>query len=140
MRRLIHLSVLLVALLVAAAGALVAIDTARTDAPTTAPPTDGPSPVLRLPRPAPEREPRPVRIGRPTRVVVPTIGVDEQLTGLDLKSDGAMEMPDFGSAGWYDEGPRPGAAGGAVVVAPDGVEVAHRWVHPSRTAAASISV
>ena len=123
MRRLIHLSLLFVALLVAAAGVLVAVDVARSGAPATAPPPDGPSPVLRLP----EREPRPVRIGRPTRVVVPAIGVDEQLTGLGLQADGAMEMPAFGSAGWYDEGPRPGAPGAAVVVAhvrgPDGPDV-----------------
>jgi hypothetical protein len=113
MRRLIHLSVLLVAALVAVAGVLVAVDSTRSSAPTTAPPTDGPSPTLRLPRP----EPRPVHIGRPTRVVVPAIGVDEPLEGLGLQPDGAMEMPAFGDAGWYDEGPRPGAPGGAVVVA-----------------------
>lgn len=112
-QRLIQLAVLFVALLIAAAGVLIAIDLARPGTPSTAPPSDGPSPTLRLAEP----EPRPVRIGRPTRVVVPAIGVDESLTGLGLAPDGAMEMPAFGAAGWYDEGPRPGAPGAAVVVA-----------------------
>jgi sortase (surface protein transpeptidase) len=43
--------------------------------------------------------------------------VDERLYGIGLKSDGAMETPAFGDAGWYDLGPRPGAAGPAVIVA-----------------------
>lgn len=55
--------------------------------------------------------------GRPTRVVVPAIGVDERLHGVGLKKDGAMRVPDFGDAGWYDRGPRPGAPGPAVLVA-----------------------
>jgi LPXTG-site transpeptidase (sortase) family protein len=57
------------------------------------------------------------RVGRPTRVVIPAIHVDESLSGVGLKSDGAMETPDFGAAGWYDAGPRPGASGPAVIVA-----------------------
>lgn len=56
-------------------------------------------------------------VGNPRRVVIPAIGVDERLHGVGLKSDGAMAMPDYGDAAWYDEGPRPGAAGPAVVVA-----------------------
>lgn len=61
--------------------------------------------------------PAPRHVGRPTRVLIPAIGVNEHLYGVGLKSDGAMETPDFGDAGWYDRGPRPGAAGPAVVVA-----------------------
>jgi LPXTG-site transpeptidase (sortase) family protein len=57
------------------------------------------------------------RVGRPTRLVIPAIHVDEGLYGVGLKGDGAMETPDFGDAGWYDEGPRPGAPGPAVIVA-----------------------
>lgn len=59
----------------------------------------------------------PLHVGRPTRLLIPAIGVDERLHAVGLKADGAMETPDFGDAGWYDEGPRPGAAGPAVVVA-----------------------
>ena len=55
--------------------------------------------------------------GKPTRVEIPDIGVDEKLHGIGLNRDGSMEMPDFGDAGWYDLGPRPGAGGPAVLVA-----------------------
>lgn len=61
--------------------------------------------------------PAPPTVGRPTRLLIPAIGVDEALHGVGLKPDGAMETPDFGSAGWYEPGPRPGAAGPAVLVA-----------------------
>lgn len=54
---------------------------------------------------------------RPTRVVIPDIGVDEGLQPVGLLPDGAMETPPFGKVGWYDEGPPPGAAGAAVIVA-----------------------
>jgi len=56
-------------------------------------------------------------VGQPRRVSIPAIGVDERLHGVGLKADGAMAMPDYGDAAWYDEGPRPGAAGPAVIVA-----------------------
>jgi LPXTG-site transpeptidase (sortase) family protein len=61
--------------------------------------------------------PAPRHVGRPTRLQIPAIGVDEGLAGVGLNSDGAMETPAFGDAAWYDAGPRPGAAGPAVVVA-----------------------
>ena len=69
------------------------------------------------PAPAATAQPAPRHVGKPLRVQIPAIGVDERLYGVGLKSDGAMETPDFGDAGWYDRGPRPGAAGPAVVVA-----------------------
>ena len=120
MRRLIQLTVLAVAVIIAAAGVLIALQLPRADPGSTAE-----TPTATEARPA--RSARPVRIGTPIRVVIPAIGVDESLTGLGLQPDGAMEMPAFGSAGWYAEGPRPGAAGGAVVVAhvrgPDGPDV-----------------
>lgn len=56
-------------------------------------------------------------VGRPTRLSIPAIDVSERLHGVGLKADGAMETPDFGDAGWYDLGPRPGAPGPAVLVA-----------------------
>lgn len=55
--------------------------------------------------------------GRPTRITIPAIDVDATLIGVGLLPDGAMRIPDFGLAGWYDEGPLPGEAGPAVVVA-----------------------
>lgn len=75
------------------------------------------APVTPAPAPATVTvaEPRPV--GKPTRLTIPAIGVRERLHGVGLKKDGAMETPDFGDAGWYDRGPRPGAPGPAVLVA-----------------------
>ena len=67
--------------------------------------------------PSPSAAPAARRVGKPSRVVIPTIGVDEALYGIGLQPDGAMETPDFGDAGWYDLGPRPGAPGPAVIVA-----------------------
>jgi len=64
----------------------------------------------------PAGEPRPsVPRGEPTRVVVPAIDVDVVLVPLGLQPDRAMEVPDFGSAGWYAKGPRPGHPGPAVL-------------------------
>ncbi|KRA30936.1 MULTISPECIES: sortase domain-containing protein [unclassified Nocardioides] len=95
--------------------------------PVTAPPTtavfadNAPAPVVpAAPEPA-------VRVAVPTRLEVPAIGVDEKLSGRGLKADGSLDTPDFGKAGWYRPGPRPGEPGGAVVVAhvhgPDGPDV-----------------
>lgn len=76
-----------------------------------------------------EVEPRPVALpvvdreadsypqGEPVRVVVPAIGVDARLVRLGLNPDRSMEVPDFGLAGWYAEGPKPGHPGPAVVAA-----------------------
>lgn len=56
-------------------------------------------------------------IAHPARVEVPAIGVDAELIEVGLQPDGAMEVPDFGLAGWYGNGPTPGEAGPAVIVA-----------------------
>ncbi len=56
-------------------------------------------------------------VGKPTDLSIPAIGVTERLHAVGLKSDGAMQTPGFGDAGWYDRGPRPGAPGPAVLVA-----------------------
>jgi sortase (surface protein transpeptidase) len=61
--------------------------------------------------------PAPAEPGAPTRVTIPAIGVDAQLVPVGLKPDGAMQTPDFGIAGWYDKGPKPGQPGPAVVLA-----------------------
>ena len=63
-------------------------------------------------------EPTPsTEIGVPARVIVPSIEVDARIVGVGLQDDGEMETPDFGLAGWYRLGPRPGDPGPAVVVA-----------------------
>jgi sortase (surface protein transpeptidase) len=59
----------------------------------------------------------PSQLGAPTWVTIPAIGVDSRLVGVGLKPDGAMQTPDFGTAAWYDLGPKPGAPGPAVVLA-----------------------
>ncbi|WP_205014286.1 sortase domain-bontaining protein [Nocardioides albidus] len=78
--------------------------------------------VPSAPGPAPT-----VRVPAPTGIAIPAIGVDEHLEGRGLKADGSFDTPDFGDAGWYRLGPRPGEPGGAVVVAhvhgPDGPDV-----------------
>jgi hypothetical protein len=56
-------------------------------------------------------------IREPARVVIPSIGVDAELVGVGLESNGDMEVPPFGLAAWYKLGPVPGAAGPAVIVA-----------------------
>lgn len=95
--------------------------------PAAAPPAtavfadDAPAPVV------PAAPTPPVRVALPTRLQVPAIGVDENLSARGLKADGSLDTPDFGDAGWYRPGPRPGEPGGAVVVAhvhgPDGPDV-----------------
>lgn len=56
-------------------------------------------------------------VAAPTTVTIPAIDVREDLVELGLRDDGGMEVPDFGGAGWYEPGPRPGEAGGAVIAA-----------------------
>lgn len=59
----------------------------------------------------------PVSPSDPARVVVPAISVDAHLVPVGLNPDQSMETPDFGVAGWYTEGPRPGEQGPAVIAA-----------------------
>lgn len=109
------LSTILTAVLGAALSASIAVG-GESPAPAQAPAVVAPvvEPVVKPQRPA-VKAPR--WVGAPTRVQIPAIGVDEGLYGVGLKPDGAMATPDFGDAGWYDLGPRPGAAGPAVIVA-----------------------
>jgi sortase (surface protein transpeptidase) len=55
--------------------------------------------------------------GEPVRVLIPVIDVDVDLVRVGLRADGAMQVPDFGLAGWYTEGPKPGHTGPAAIVA-----------------------
>jgi sortase (surface protein transpeptidase) len=103
--------VALLALLASACGQ------AELDPPDAEPEAVDPSPpVEEVVESAVEKEP-PGPEGEPVRVVVPAIGVDAELVELGLEPDGAMEVPDFGLAGWYAEGPRPGHPGPAVIAA-----------------------
>jgi hypothetical protein len=87
--------------------------TTATDEP---PPRPERRPVTR-PRPDQPAVAAPLPEGAPERVIIEAIGVDAELVSLGLQADGSMEMPDFGVAGWYAEGPRPGHPGPAVVAA-----------------------
>jgi len=82
----------------------------RAPGPQRAPLSEDAGTVTRSPAPVLPR-------GEPDRVVIPAIGVDESLVRLGLRRDRSMEVPAFGLAGWYDEGPMPGHPGPAVVVA-----------------------
>ncbi|HSJ45518.1 MAG TPA: class F sortase [Euzebyales bacterium] len=56
-------------------------------------------------------------VADPVRVVIPAIDVDADLVAVGLNPDQSMEVPDFGEAGWYEPGPRPGEPGPAVIAA-----------------------
>ena len=51
----------------------------------------------------------------PVSVSIPRIGVRSRLVELGLDRDGAMEVPAPADAGWFSEGPSPGALGPAVI-------------------------
>ncbi|HEY6693774.1 MAG TPA: class F sortase [Solirubrobacteraceae bacterium] len=56
------------------------------------------------------------RPARPVRIEIPTIGVNAPMVALGLNSDHTLEVPeDFGDAGWWTGGARPGAPGPAIV-------------------------
>jgi Sortase domain len=58
----------------------------------------------------------PARSARPVEVVLPSIGVAAPLIGLGLMADRRLEVPeDYGVAGWYTGGPKPGQPGPAVI-------------------------
>lgn len=59
----------------------------------------------------------PDRVARPVRVVIPEIDVNADLVPLGINDDQSMEVPNFGLAGWYELGPRPGEPGPAVIAA-----------------------
>jgi sortase (surface protein transpeptidase) len=53
----------------------------------------------------------------PVRLRIPVVGVDTRLEGLGRAADRTIALPSApGVAGWYDEGPRPGQAGPAVII------------------------
>jgi sortase (surface protein transpeptidase) len=58
----------------------------------------------------------PARVPRPVYLIIPKIGVRTPLVRLGLTASGAMAVPATTRvAGWYTQGPRPGAIGPAVI-------------------------
>jgi sortase (surface protein transpeptidase) len=56
-------------------------------------------------------------IAAPVRLRIPAIHVDSQLDLLGRQPDGTIAVPASATvAGWYDEGPRPGQPGPAVIL------------------------
>jgi sortase (surface protein transpeptidase) len=56
-------------------------------------------------------------VAEPVRLRVPAAEVDTRLQQLGRAEDGSIQAPtDFGMAGWFAEGPRPGEAGPAVLL------------------------
>ena len=52
----------------------------------------------------------------PVRIEIPSIGVDSDLIGLGLQSDGTMEVPSRGfPGGWYTGSPTPGELGPSII-------------------------
>jgi sortase (surface protein transpeptidase) len=122
------LSALLGALL--GIGLLVVLEQPRNGteaiAPLAAAATDAPPSTA----PAPGDRPTVAPVAPPVRVVIPSIDVDADLVAVGLNTDLSMEVPEFGEAGWYELGPRPGEPGPAVITAHvdsvDGPDVFHR--------------
>jgi sortase (surface protein transpeptidase) len=53
----------------------------------------------------------------PARLEIPAIGVSTPLVRLGRLPDGTIEVPHaWNTAGWYDQGPRPGQPGPAVLL------------------------
>jgi sortase (surface protein transpeptidase) len=66
--------------------------------------------------PDPFRTTAPALTGVPTRLKVPAVGIDTPLESLAIGADGELVPPtDFGRAGWYADGTRPGDTGPAVI-------------------------
>jgi hypothetical protein len=69
--------------------------------------------------------------GTPVRLRAPSVGIDAALTGIGVDGAGALVPPaDDAVAGWYRQGPAPGAPGPAVLAGhvdgPDGPAVFFR--------------
>ncbi|WP_116949642.1 class F sortase [Jiangella endophytica] len=80
--------------------------------------------------PASTTGPRPIPVDDtvPVRVRIPAIGVDSALETLHRADDGRLAAPDdWQAAGWFADGPVPGAPGPAVIAghvdSPDGPAV-----------------
>ncbi len=59
----------------------------------------------------------PTPIAKPTRLVIPSINLDNRVIPVGVNSKGEMDVPDGKTKdiGWYKGGPRPGERGSAVL-------------------------
>lgn len=80
--------------------------------PNAAPP-DLTTPVPDEPDAAPGAVPRPAAM--PVAIEAPAVGIAADLVAVGKTSDGALAVPDFGMAGWYEHSVRPGETGAAVL-------------------------
>jgi sortase (surface protein transpeptidase) len=56
-------------------------------------------------------------VAEPVRLRIPALAVDAPLTHLGVAPDRTIEVPaDFAVPGWFDQGPRPGQPGPAVIL------------------------
>lgn len=56
-----------------------------------------------------------IRPAPPQRIAIPAADLETSIEPVGVRG-GAIEVPDLGSAGWYEGGPRPGERGRAVVI------------------------
>jgi sortase (surface protein transpeptidase) len=56
-------------------------------------------------------------VAEPVRLRIPTLNIDAPLTHLGVAPDRTIEVPtDSAVPGWFDQGPRPGQPGPAVIL------------------------
>jgi hypothetical protein len=78
----------------------------------------GPTADRSEPRPLPGSVVTPttaVQVAAPVAVTAAAVDIHAPLVAVGKEPDGAMSVPDFGTAGWYDGSVRPGAPGSAVL-------------------------
>ncbi|MBV6701042.1 class F sortase [Kitasatospora aureofaciens] len=113
-----------VAVALAAGGIWLLRDGTADGAGPPLPPPSVPTSALRSPsasasptRPAPAVPPLPASV--PTRIRIPAIKVDAPMVGLGLGTSRQLATPPMEQrnlAGWYRDGPAPGAAGNAITI------------------------
>lgn len=57
----------------------------------------------------------PLDVAPPVAVEAPSVGLAAPLVPVGKTADGALAVPEFGTAGWYRHSVRPGAVGAAVL-------------------------
>lgn len=98
----------------------------------------GPSALVAVPEAAADPGGAPVDLdptnpsppAAPIAVEAPGVGIAAPLVSVGKTPDGALDVPDFGSAGWYEHSVVPGAPGAAVLAghvdSTTGPDVFHR--------------
>jgi hypothetical protein len=95
---------------VAVAAGLVALLDRPAGAPAAAP-----RPVVRVPAVV-DAAATGAGVATPTSVTVPSVGIDSRLVPLTVDASGTLDPPaDTATAGWFAQGPAPGAVGPAVL-------------------------